>query len=581
MAKKCKTASVNINSKLRTLTANQPVEFVVMGENSIQEAARQQQLLPKDTLRIPMYGFFLNIDPNSSDFNAVKEANKKRYALSSVENMNKYLSNFEHLYFEATQDWDTPVSQDGKLYGQYQGKMRGFKMGDQGWIVTLRGDKNGKSNVIAILPTEKTPITKYFYDKWRQRIKGDGVTRLSLTPDQVISNLLPSNPITRPMVMDKKTVMAMNRELSIRKDAMPVEVKGKKKTDTKEQEKNEPEMDRYSIRSLKFLYGESYKYHFSQPYVLTDSRDRFRADHVGRPLVFYNVRPDGKRTVDDLIKAQMLGEEQLGVLYLDEGVMYKSVAELSDKFRGSNGQMFLPAFNNETRLFMGPWFSRMLYNYFMNKQTDLQDRFGQDFEEVVNMVSDGKSYNNHQDRENYISSQMLRFVLKAATKKGNMYYKSLIGDIDAMLNTRTEGVYVSPGIVYNYLQDISVAPIDMISDRYQEELELKLEFRNLAKDPVSVPNINLSLTEIGIDDIFSTKPASSLQHSTDIVQTGEKIMPGQVVKEDVQTLYKILSNYGITFDELSDVLHKNLLPLIQKSTNLDQDIKQLLSEYKC
>jgi hypothetical protein len=554
------TPVININTPLFKKTMQAPdASMVIVGNTPIdkERANLEGNMQSEDQDKISMFGFYFEGDPNSSEKDVIGMAANRRYALSSVPALLKHLTSFPRLYFEAVPVSEMQYGLENKVIPSYKNILPAFTMGNTGYSMVLKGEKDGRSQVLAILPRDSTALTSHMYEKMRDNMR-NGVFAQPINAKTLMKFISNTDGITKPGIMDKEMTRLFKRD--------------------------ESQLSTYSLADLKQRYGDHYKYHFSSMYVLTDNNDsRYHDDKKGRPMIFYSKNPDGKHTVDDLITSRMVGADQLAPLWLDEDVMYRSVDELAESFyKTENGKkvMYLPKSNNETRLFLGPWFVKELYPYFMQHHTTFLERFGKDFQSIFDFIKDGISFVKDDDRSNYIASEMLRFVLKSYDKRSELHYKELFSYIDKLIMSNQKGVYISPAIVLNYLQDVSFAPVDIVDNKYREMLEKKLKLKNMALDPITVPSMNFSFTQSGIDELFHTAPMP-VQSEITLPTAKETLLPGKVLHEDISLINQILGRHGITLGEISNVIHKKLLPLIQNQRDINSALNTLLDNYKC
>lgn len=567
MAKKnCTTPVIDRNSELRkkSMDAVVPAANIDHSDtnpfNSLEGQVEQKQY----ETYTRMYPFFVG-GPELSDKELVNVLSNRRYNLQSRESINDWLNSFDALFFEAEPADTHPLSQDSKVNGENNNGLSGFIMGTTNYVVTLKGYKNNEPEVISILSRDtlsgNNTTTSYFYRKFSKRM-AQGQNFLPVTPLQVMRSLSKDLPVSKPVVMDRKTMMRMGKDTG--------------------------NIRNYTLSELKDLYGQHYKYIFSSPYVVTDTMSgKFSQGHVGKSCIFYNKKPTGQIMVDDLVKGmkQAGNEDLLGVLFMDELSVYHNVQELSEKMtKNVNGQAvtILPRMNNETRLFVGPAVSNLLMKYFNEKQVDFAEQFPIEFSPIMEVIKEEKSYLNANERQNFIASQMVDFILKLYTKinQGGNYAKT-IQEVDGLLAGFPNGIYISPGVVYNYTKDLPVAMVDTINSEYAQDLDNKLIFHNLAKDPIGVPALNMGLNEAQVSELFEvTKPLPNVDTSN--TETEERVLDNyKDFKSSPLKLYQELDRLGVTESELSAVLHKNLLPLVQQYRDVNGAVNRLMERNKC
>lgn len=567
MAKKnCITPVINRNSDLRkkSLEAVVPAANIDYSDANIFNPIDSQVEQKQYEVYTRMYPFFVG-GKALSDKELVNVLSNRRYNLQSREKIQEWLSSFDALFFEAEPADSHQTSQDSRLNGENTGGLSGFTMGNTNYVVTLKGYKNNEPEVISILSRESlssnNTTTSYFYRKFSERM-AQGQNFLPVSPLQVMRSLSKDLPVSKPIVMDKKTMMRMGKDTA--------------------------SIENYSLGQLKDLYGEHYKYIFSSPYVVTDTMSgKFSQNHVGKSCIFYSKKPTGQIMVDDLVKGmkQSGNQDLLGVLFMDELAAYHNVQEMSEKMTKSvNGQpvVILPRMNNETRLFVGPAVAEILMKYFNEKQVEFAEQFPTEFSPIMEMIKEEKSYLNANERQSFIASQMVDFILKLHTKmnQGGNYVKT-IQEVDSLLSAFPNGVYISPGVIYNYTKDLPVAMVDTLNSEYAQDLDNKFIFHNLAKDPIGIPALNMGLNESQVAELFEViKPLPNVDTSN--TETEERVLENyKDYKPNAVKLYEALDRLGVTESELSAVLHKNLLPLVQQYRDVNGAVQRLMERNKC
>jgi hypothetical protein len=567
MAKKtCTTPIIDPSSELRqkTMDASIPASKIEYSDNPPFYSAEGEQEQREYEVYTRMYPFFVG-GPEMSDQELVAVLANRRYNLQSREKIQEWLSSFDSLFFEAEPSQGHEQSQDARLNGANNRGLSGFRMGNTDYVVTLKGYRNNEPEVISILSRDtamaNNTTTAYFYRRFSERM-AQGQYFLPVSPLQVMRSLSKELPVSKPIVMNRRAMQRIGKDTS--------------------------SITPYSLAELKNLYGEHYKYLFSSPYVITDTMSgKFAQRHIGKTCIFYSKKPTGTVSVDDLVQGmkQTVNEDALGVLFMDEDTLYHNVEEMAAKMtKNVAGQdvVILPRMNNETRLFVGPAVAEVLMNYFNDKQAVFAEQFPSEFSGMMDTIKDQKAYLNNSERQSFIASQMIDFILRLHTKRnqGGKYVQTL-NEVDKVLSQFPNGIYISPGVIYNYTKDIPVALVDTVNEQYSSDLDEKLYFTNLAKDPIGIPALNIGLNESQVAELFEvTNPLpvidkSNTEISNTVIENYKNYQPNAL------HLYRELDRLGITESELSAVLHKNLLPLVQQQPDLNLAVQQLMERNKC
>ena len=277
-----------------------------------------------------------------------------------------------------------------------------------------------------------------------------------------------------------------------------------------------------TLKELKAIYGDYYKYKFSSPVILTNPmQSGIPQEHKGRVVLFYNKFPSKNITVDSLLKNyngndRTVGNSALGFIILNQNEGFKTVKTWIEAMQSVD----LNALANNVKFHVTDYQAEKLVELVLNSKPtpEIENKF----------------------RKIYESKSMTYDLIDLLIREKQATRSEIVELIDTILQSGIKpfvnGIYINPALIdSNSLKNTSIGFVDTTNATIAERMDNTLTINDLNPDVVSLPAIAM-LPDTDLEALLA--PNVKSKNKTEIKEGVQKLFESN--PELANAVYKAL-----------------------------------------